>query len=234
MAQENALYQAVTGAGGRLEYRDRSRRLRLAEVSIERVGWGSVFADLDLDGRTDLVVVNGSTLERPGQAEHLTPETMFLFWNDGDRFHDLAPEAGEATARPHNARGLAAADYDLDGDVDLAVSVKRGPPLLLRNDTPREHHSLAVQLEAPAAALHGARVEVETSAGKQVRWLGCDVSFLSSHEPAMLFGLGREDAARSVTVTWADGTTSRLDHAPTGSVTVRHSPAGLASAALHP
>lgn len=222
VAQENALYQAVRGAGGRLEYRDRSRNRRLAEVSIERVGWGSVFADLDLDGRSDLVVVNGSTLERPGQAEHLTPETMFLFWNEGDRFHDLAPQAGEATARPHNARGLAAADYDLDGDVDLAVSVNRGPPLLLRNDTPREHHGLAVRLEAPAAALHGARVEVETSVGRQVRWLGCDASFLSGHEPALLFGLGSEDIARSVTVTWADGTTSRLESVTAGSLVVAH------------
>lgn len=238
VAQENALYEAVRGPGGRLEYRDRSRRARLAEISIERVGWGSAFADLDLDGRADLVVANGSTLEEAGEPARLASEPLFVLWNDGERFHDLAPVAGEALERPHDGRGLAAADYDGDGDVDLAVAVNRGPLLLLRNDTATRHRSLTVSLDGPPAASFGARVEVETravaeegegggaSTRKQVRWRGCDASFLSAHDPALVFGLGGAERVRRVRVAWADGEETVLEDLPPGEVTVRHPAAG--------
>lgn len=127
VAQENALYQAtrLSVAGGeRLEYRDRVRPLRLAEVSTDRVGWGTAFVDFDLDGRLDLAVANGSTLEEPGDGTSgLIAQRSFLFWNDGSRFHDLAEAAGEAFRRPRVARGLAMADVDRDGDPDLILTV---------------------------------------------------------------------------------------------------------------
>lgn len=45
--------------------------------------------------------------------------------------------------------GATFADYDGNGDLDLAVSVNRGRPLLFRNDTTTEHHSLAVRSVVP-------------------------------------------------------------------------------------
>ncbi|MCG8457680.1 MAG: VCBS repeat-containing protein, partial [Holophagales bacterium] len=161
VAQENAFYQAV-GVGRRnLEYRDKTRHLGLGEISTDRVGWGAAFVDLDLDGRRDLVVANGSTLEAPGEddaAPTLVAQSMFLFWNTGSGFVDLAPVSGRALAAKHVARGLAAADYDGDGDVDLAVAINRGHPLLLRNDGDTGHGWLAVRLDGPAAATFGARL----------------------------------------------------------------------------
>jgi len=47
--------------GGEIEYRDGARHVKVAEDALEMVGWGCGFVDLDLDGRQDLVVVNGST-----------------------------------------------------------------------------------------------------------------------------------------------------------------------------
>ena len=205
IAQENALYQAVLVGDGRLEYRDRTRRLGLGEISTERVGWGAAFVDLDLDGRRDLVVANGSTLEDGGTPPGLVAQPMFLFWNSGTAFVDLAPLSGAATAASYNARGLAAADYDGDGDVDLAVSVNRGRPLLLRNDTVTPYGWLAVRLTGPSAKVFGARLELTVGGRRQVLWWGADVSYASGHAPEAIFGLGTSAGAGDLEVVWADG-----------------------------
>lgn len=222
LTQENALYLSLRAQSRLVEYRDRARSLHLGEISIDRVGWGSAAIDIDLDGRTDIAVVNGSTLEQPEDGYRLKPEPMFLFLNDGAGFRDIAPLAGEATATARSARGLAAADYDRDGDLDLAISVNQGSPVLLRNDTPRDHASLTVILVAPPALARGARVEVRTGASKQVRWFATDVSYLSMHADELVFGLGDAPRADVVRVTWMDGRVTELRDVPARSVRLTH------------
>lgn len=209
IAQENALYRAV--AEPRLEYRDRIRDWRLGEISTDRVGWGCGFFDVDLDGRLDLAVANGSTLEE-GDPRELIAQRSFLLWNDGRRFHDLAPAAGLALAEAHVARGLAVGDFDGDGDGDLAISVNRGRPLILRNDQTRGHHWLKIRLGGDPARYHGAKVEVTSGNGRQTLWWGADASFASQHAPELIFGLGTETDPVSVEVSWIGAEPSR--HGP--------------------
>jgi len=227
IAQENAFYQSVRPNGQDLEYRDRIRQVRLGEISIDRVGWGSAVVDLDLDGRFDIAVANGSTQEHANDPSQLIAEPLFLFWNDGSRFHDVAPYAGEATAASHWARGLAAADFDGDGDIDLALAINRGRPLLLRNETQTENNSLRVRLLGMDAVRFGARVEVRVGGKRQTRWWGADVSYLSGHAPELLFGLGPDESAEHVSVRWADGSDSNVHDVPAGELEVVH---GVASA----
>lgn len=215
VAQENALYQTVATAAG-FEVRDRTRVLGLGEVSLEYVGWGCAAIDLDLDGRLDLVVANGSTLEDRTDPMRLRPEPMLLMWNDGAMFRDLGPWAGAATSRPLHGRGLAAADFDRDGDVDLALARNRSSPLVLRNDTPRTGASLAVTFEGRPSRLRGARIEVVQGSSTQVRWLGSDASYLSSHALEMLFGLGSARGVDRIEAHWADGSRSVLGPQPAG------------------
>ncbi len=236
IAQENAFYQSLVTTGdtrgdlssvprGNLEYRDKTRHLRLGEISIDTVGWGSALVDFDLDGRIDLAVVNGSTLEHKDDPKNLIAEPIFLFWNDGEHFTDVAPSAGDALARTYWARGLAAADYDGDGDVDLAVAINRGRPLLLRNETETSHRSLTVRLRAAASARFGARVALTVGGRTQYRWWGSDVTFLGMHAPDLIFGLGEQDLAERLDVRWADGSESTLIGVAAGSVEVVHEPA---------
>lgn len=222
VAQENALYVSVRGGSADVEYRDRTRQLRLGELSIDTVGWGSAFADLDLDGRIDLLVANGSTLERKNEKDRLRSEPVFLFWNGGKVFHEVAARAGDAMTRLYDARGLAVADYDQDGDVDLAVGINRGRPILLRNDTATANRSITVVLEGADAVRFGARVTVRASGRAQTAWFGADVSFLSQHGTDLVFGLGDAGREGTVTVLWGDGQESEELFTEVGRVVVRH------------
>lgn len=204
VAQENALYQSVP-AGGSILFLDKTRDFRLGERSLKAVGWGCVFADFDLDGHSDIAVANGSTLEDKSDLQQLRAQAPFLFWNDGRRFHDVAASSGRALAASHSARGLAAADFDDDGDVDLFLTVNRGLPMLLRNDTPSDNHALKIVLRGPPSVCFGARVEVRTGEHRQISWWGCDGSFLSMHAAELLIGLGSTETADRVAVRWANG-----------------------------
>ena len=225
LAQENAFYLSVRLPGGGFEYRDKTRQLRVGEISINTIGWGSALVDLDLDGRLDIAVANGSTLEDKTDHTQLVPEPLFLFWNDGKRFVNIAPDVGDACARRHCARGLAAADFDGDGDIDLAVAINRGQPLLLRNETVVQNRSLSVRLRGPAVACFGARIELVVGAVHQVRWFGADVTFMGMHSTEVMFGLGKEERADKLLVRWADGLLSRIDNVAAGSIVANHAQA---------
>ncbi len=92
----------------------------------EEMGPGAAFLDADGDGDLDVFVAGGGGLDGP-------PQTCRLYRNDGDRFTDITDASGAGVAGP--AYGVACADYDDDGDVDIFVS-RLGPDALLRNDGP--------------------------------------------------------------------------------------------------
>ncbi len=219
VAQENAFYQSLMTPNG-LEYRDKIRHFHIGELAIDMVGWGSALIDMDLDGWIDIAVANGSTLEQANDHRYLKAEPVFLFWNDGKVFHNVASVAGETVSGKHWGRGLAAADFDRDGDVDLAMAINRGEPLLLRNETRTDNHSLVVTLSGPDAVRFGAKVEVSVSLEGRVQthWWGADVTFLGMHAAEMVFGLGKEQVAERVRVRWIDGRTTVLENVPAGRI----------------
>ncbi|MHB8867160.1 MAG: CRTAC1 family protein [Pirellulaceae bacterium] len=214
VAQENALYQSLPLADDLLEYRDKTREFRLGEISLPVVGWGCGFCDLDLDGRPDLVVANGNTLEHREDPSRLIAEPVFVFWNDGKQFQEIAAQTSEALRARYGARGLAIADFNDDGLPDVAISVNRGQPLLLRNETVTEHRFLKIRLRGRSAVCFGAKVDVSVGGKRQIQWWGADVSFLSQHAPELIFGLGTNATADEIHITWADGQTTNYASVP--------------------
>ncbi len=225
VTQENALYLSQVNTVGKLEYRDKTRQFGLGEISIDRVGWGCALVDLDRDGLVDIAVANGSTLELNDNPHLLKPEPLFLFVNEGTTFREVAAASGEASTRLYTARGLAAADYDGDGDVDLALACNQDAPVLLRNDTPTANRALAIRLRGRAGHRFGAKIEVTAGANHQIRWAGADVSYLSQHADELIFGLGTATHANRVRVTWNDGAVSEITNVASGRLIVNHADA---------
>ncbi len=94
---------------------------------IDSIGSGVALVDYDLDGDLDLYFANGSSLERPAGQEAIGA----LYRNDGGRFTDVTAAAG-LDVRMWGF-GVAAGDYDNDGDTDLYVTAY-GPNRLFRNE----------------------------------------------------------------------------------------------------
>ncbi|MCF7762631.1 MAG: FG-GAP-like repeat-containing protein [Verrucomicrobia bacterium] len=193
-----------------LRFMDTADQRGLGQVALPFVGWGTEFADLDNDGWLDLVVVNGSTLE--DESKHLKAQQPFLFWNQrGDHFHNLAPESSPWSER-HVGRGLAVADYDQDGGLDVVLVHLGEGVQLLRNEMPRGNW-LELRLRsltpdgACAGFADGARV-VASVGDVQLRRTVSSVSYLSQSSRVLHLGLGDAVRAERLEVRWQGGGTN--------------------------
>ncbi len=208
VAQENALYSSLladgAGAGAGLRFMDLADREGLGQIALPLVGWGAEFADLDGDGWLDLPVANGSTFETDQTPRRLRPMRSFLFWREpGGGFHDLAAGA-PALARPAASRGLAVADYDADGDLDLLLTDHGEGVRLLRNDM-QAGRWLKLRLHgAPAGRGEGAVVLAQV-AGRILRRSISPASYLSQSTREVHIGLGESLQADGVVVRWPGG-----------------------------
>jgi hypothetical protein len=124
-------------------------------------------------------------------------------------FEDISERVGEDLRIRAVSRGLASADYDDDGDVDLLVTNNNGPVSLLRNDGGNTGNWLSVRLRGRAANRDGigARIEVWSGARRMVRERTSGGSYLASHDPRVHFGLGT-GLADSLRVHWPGGGSS--------------------------
>ena len=168
-------------------------------LGADFAGWGDSFADLANSGRPDLVVATGGI-----------PVTSLK--KDAGPVKVIAPLAGEQVTRfgvapgvaPRlrvNGRGLAAADVDNDGRVEIAVNSIGGKLLLLKPTGPVGHW-LDVRLSrfSPGAVV---TVDlVKTRLSQEVR---AGSSYLSSEDERIHFGLGEGTGVVGVTVRYPWG-----------------------------
>lgn len=223
VAQENALYRSLLadtrGSNeGPLRYVDVADGVGLGQVALSLVGWGTDFIDVENDGRPDLFVVNGSTLQEADDPSRLVPMRDALYWNAGEGrgFFDVSVALGPALQAEHVGRGLAACDHDRDGDVDLLITNHGGSPTLLRNDGGNAASWLQVALRGERSNTFGvgARVEVEAGGHRQVRVVGASSSYLSQSSLVASFGMGDAAVADVVEVRWPSGHVDTMRDVP--------------------
>jgi hypothetical protein len=199
-----AVYQNL----GDCLFRHVSRSAGILAVGTLNVGWGTVAADFDRDGDEDLFVTNGHVFRTPFYSTVL--QLPLLFENLGDgTFASVASRAGEALSVPHLGRGLAAGDFDDDGDLDLALTPINEPVLILANDSQTDNHWLALKLIGVKCSRDavGAIISLETPLGKQVRQVKGGGSFASTSDSRVFFGLGTADHASRLEIRWPSGLT---------------------------
>lgn len=185
------------------------------------LGFGCCFADLDLDGRLDLVVANGhiddTVRNIRGNVGYAQPPHLFLNLGNG-KFQDVAATNGGDFAVPRVGRGLAFADFDRDGDVDLLLTTNNGPAYLFRNDVLSGNRALRLHLTGTKSNRDaiGAVVRVSHAGETQMRIVRAGSSYLSQSELALTFGVGKADRIDRVTIEWPSGESQEFKNISTG------------------
>jgi hypothetical protein len=203
--ETNTLYRNE----GDWRFEDDSAASGFGLPSFNFLGFGMTLRDFNRDGYLDAYVANGHILENPDRQGVSYAERDLLMLGDGKRFQ--AARCGPAFEQEAVGRGIAAADYDNDGDVDLAV-LNSGERMWLLRNRGRNDAWFGIRLKGrrPNTGAIGARVTLRTEATHQVRWVLAGDSYQSSSDQRPLFVLRSEDPAREVEVAWPSGTTTRL------------------------
>ncbi|MDT5157463.1 MAG: enediyne biosynthesis protein [Acidobacteriota bacterium] len=181
-------------------------------------GWGLKFFDYDDDGDCDLLLVNGhpDDLIEMRVARVKYREPLLLFENTGRGFRNVSAQSGAVFAQGFSGRGMAVGDFDNDGDLDVLVSNNGEPPLLLRNEGGSRNNWLGLQLVAtksnPAAV--GALITWQAGGVKRSRLKTAGGSYLASHDPREILGLGDATKIDAVEIRWPSGKTDRLTNPP--------------------
>jgi hypothetical protein len=203
-------------------YQDAAQAAAVGQASRSSLGFGCAFVDMDLDGRLDLVAVNGHIDETVrqihGNIGYAQPPHLFL--NEGNgTFRDIASQAGGGFANPKVARGLACGDFNRDGSPDLLITTNQGPAYLYRNQQISGNRGLRLRLIGSKSNRDaiGALVRVFSPDGAQSRRVKSGSSYLSQSELTLTFGLGKRDAATRVVIEWPSGVTQDFKDVRAGS-----------------
>jgi len=206
----------MTGLYRRLKdgrYEDIAVASGVGAATRNTLGFGCLFADLNLDGALDLILANGHIDDTVRDIRHSVAyaQPPQLFLNDGHgRFRDVTSQVGAAFASPKVARGLACADFDRDGDLDILITANGGEARLFRTDITNGNRSIRFQLQGTKSNRDaiGAVVRLFDRAGNQSRMVRSGSSYLSQSELPVTFGVGKRDIIDRLVIEWPS---SRVD-----------------------
>ena len=210
--QTTAVY-SYTGSG---LFVDRRYASRLAEPSFYQVGFGIVLGDFDNDADLDLAIANGHIVHNVEQwgTGSTYRQRNEVFENLGDGRFQSAPSSGLEIVR--SSRGAAAADFDLDGRVDLAINNSNDLAEVYRNVS-EGGRWLAVAVDSSAGApVLGARVRLSAGGRRLGRESRAASSYLSQSSATLHFGVGGAETAEELSILWPDGHRRRFLRLPVG------------------
>jgi enediyne biosynthesis protein E4 len=202
-------------------YEDVAAQAGVGLASKNSLGFGCAFFDANLDGWLDLGVANGHIDETVrnirGNVGYAQPPLLFL--NNGNgKFRDVAAELGGGFDQPKVGRGLAYADFDRDGDLDLLLTTNNGPAYLYRNDQLTGNRSIRFRLVGTKSNRDGigATVRIVSGGLSQSRMVKSGSSYLSQSELPVTFGLEKRDRAERVVIAWPSGRTEEFTNLAAG------------------
>jgi hypothetical protein len=168
-------------------------------------GWGLKFFDYDNDGNVDLFIVNGHPDDQiEAHSTHVMyREPLLLFHNNGKTLENVSANAGPEFTKSFAARGMAVGDFTNSGALDVLVSVNNDAPVLLRNKA-AGNHWLGVKLVGKKCNIDAIGAKLFWTAGTLKR--SClktgGGSFLSSHDPRVVLGIGPNARVDRLEIQW--------------------------------
>ncbi len=209
VAEENAFYSNMVDSRGTLEFRDEADRFGMGQSSTDYVGWATSFVDINNDGREDLFVVNGHTMQKTDKPQEMVPMKDRIFWNRNNEegFYDISELAGEYFKEEWVGRGGAYGDYNNDGRQDLFIVNHDAPAVLLENQTQTDNQWLQLKLEGTESnkSAIGTKIRLIADDEVQIRQVGMQPSYLSQNTLIQQFGLGKAAKADTLFIRWPSG-----------------------------
>ncbi|MBV8436412.1 MAG: CRTAC1 family protein [Silvibacterium sp.] len=182
-------------------------------------GVAAKFIDYDNDGWMDILQLNGAMLDNVnlyhGEISYKEPLLMFRNLGQG-RFEKTSDALGPDFMKPVAGRGLATADFDNDGDIDIATNNRGDNPELLRNDGGNANHWLEVLLIGTQSNRDGigAVLKLTSEGFAHVEQAEGGTSYMSASDPRIHFGLGKRTKIDSLVITWPSGRVDKLTDVP--------------------
>jgi hypothetical protein len=192
------------------------------------LGFGTKMFDVDNDGDLDIHVTNGHVIDNVSlyQPHIKYAQKDLLFENLGGKFRDVTVASGAALQAERVGRGLAVADYDNDGSLDVVITSVGRRPALLRNQGTRNGNWLTIRAQAKQGNTFGvgATVRIQTAAGIRVREINTAASYLSSSDVRLHVGLGTLKVVPQIEIRWPSGATQTLKDVPANQLVIVKEP----------
>jgi enediyne biosynthesis protein E4 len=204
------LYRNLGGG----QFQDVSGAVGLSALTSRSTAWGVGIFDFDNDGRKDLFTANADILDNAmelARRPFALPNQVFRN-KGGLAFEDVSTKAGASFSVPAAHRGAAFGDLNNDGLVDVVVTVLNGPPEIWMNrsgaqNASNRNHWIIVKLVGVKSNRDGlgTKVKVTTSLGAQYNQATTAVSYNSSSDKRVHFGLGSAAVLETIELTWPSG-----------------------------
>ena len=196
------------------QFQDVTAPSGLAALTSRSTAWGAGVFDFDNDGYKDLFTANADILDNSMELAHrpfALPDRVFR--NVGSlKFEDVSSHAGPSFQIPAPHRGAAFGDLNNDGKIDVVVSVLNGPAEIWMNRSGEHNHWIILNLVGVKSNRDGlgTKVKITTPLGVQYNAATTAISYNSSSDKRVHFGLGSASLVGSIELVWPSGTRQTL------------------------
>jgi len=228
--ETNTLYRNAGQVSGLL-FEDVSATTGFGQPSLNLLGFGIVAEDFDGDGALDVYVANGHIFASPRRdnTEHRQRNLLLRGLGGADRGRFVEARCAWTEEQPLVSRGAAAADFDNDGDVDLAVTANDGPARLWRNDTAGSTTAAWLGLELrggpPNTQAVGTVATLSAESGPPARrWIVRGDSYQSSSGHRLRWTVPADASPLRLDLRWPSGARTRIVDPPSDGYLVVEEP----------